>query len=146
VTYMHNPAMDFPAVGTTAGHAYWVSDVRLRDPAANGGRGLVDVRSEGFGAGDPTPSGTIRGTGQLTGGVLFSLPFTSQAQTWGPTPAAPATNRLVVRTTNVASLTIDRRRARVGCNARIDVVSDGPVKVRLDGCKKKRRKRHRDDD
>ncbi len=146
VTYMYNPAMDFSAVGTAAGHAYWVSDVRLRDAAANGGRGLVDVRSEGFGAGDPAPSGTIRGTGQLTGGVLFSLPFTSQAQTWGPAPAAPAANRLVVHATNVASLTIDRRRARVGCKARIDVVSDGPVKVRLGGCKKQRRKRDRDDD
>jgi Putative esterase len=139
VSYAYNPAMDFPAVGTRAGHAYWVSEVKLRDPAANGGRGLVDVRSEGFGVGDPPPSGTIRGTGQLTGGVLFSLPFTSQAQTWGAAPAVPPANRLAVRATNVASFTIDPRRARIGCNAEIEVASDGPVNVRLAGCRKRRR-------
>jgi hypothetical protein len=97
------------------------------------------VRSEGFGVGDPQPSGTIRGTGQLTGGVLFSLPFTSQAQTWGAAPALPPANRLVVRATNVASFTIDPRRARIGCNAEVEVTSDGPVLVRLAGCRKRRR-------
>ena len=138
VSYAYNPAMDFPAVGTTAGHAYWVSGVKLRDAAANGGRGTVDVRSEGFGLGDPVPSATVHGSGQLSGGVLFSLPFTSQSKTWGPVPAAPVANRLVVSATNVADLTIDRRRARVGCAARIDVTSDGPIDVRLAGCPKKR--------
>ena len=31
VTYVYNPTMDFPADGTTAGHAYWVYGVTLRD-------------------------------------------------------------------------------------------------------------------
>jgi hypothetical protein len=137
VTYAYNPAMDFPGVGTKAGHAYWVSDVRVRDPTANGGRGVVDVRSEGFGVGDPPPSGTVRGSGQLTGGVLLSLPYSLQSQTWGAAPVASVANRLAVNATNVASLTIDRRRARIGCNAQVDVTSDGPVEVRLAGCKKK---------
>ena len=65
VSYAYNPRMDFPAVGTAAGHAYWVSGVRLRDPAANGGVGVVDVRSEGFGSADAPPSGTSTGFGQL---------------------------------------------------------------------------------
>ena len=78
--------------------------------------------------------------------MLSRLPFTSQAQTWGPAPPTPVADRLVVDATNVASVTIDRRRARVSCKARIDVVSDGPVKVRLGGCKKKPRKHNRDDD
>jgi hypothetical protein len=137
VTYAYNPAMDFANVGTRAGHAYWVSDVRVRDPAANGGRGVVDIRSEAFGAGDPPTSGKVLGSGQLAGGILFSLPFASQAQTWGPAPAAPAADRLLVHATNVASITIDRRRARVSCQAKIDVVSDGPVKVRLEGCERR---------
>jgi hypothetical protein len=134
VSYAYNPAMDFPAVGTKAGHAYWVSKVKLRDPAANGGRGIVDVRSEGFGLGDPVPSATVFGSGQLTGGVLFSLPFTSQSRTWGPAPVEPVADRLVLNATNVAEVTVDRRRAHVSCRARIDVTSDGPVKVRLAGC------------
>jgi hypothetical protein len=141
VTYAYNPTMDFPGVGTKAGHAYWVSGVKLRDPAANGGRGVVDVRSEGFGAGDPAPSGTVHGSGQLTGGVLFSLPYSLQSQSWGTAPVAPVANRLVVNAANIASVTIDRRRARIGCNAQVDVTSDGPVDVRLAGCKKKHKKK-----
>ena len=43
VTYVYNPATDFPAVGTVAGHAYWVSGIELRNPSAGNGRGLVDV-------------------------------------------------------------------------------------------------------
>jgi Putative esterase len=145
VSYAYNPAMDFPDVGTTAGHAYWVSRVKVRDAAANAGRGLVDVRSEGFGVGDAPPSGTVHGSGALTGGVLFSHPFTQQSQTWGAAAPAPAANRLVVKATNVASLSIDRRRARVRCDAKIAVASDGPVEVRLAGCHKKHGKRDRGD-
>jgi hypothetical protein len=69
--------------------------------------------------------------------VLFSLPFSSQAQTWGPAPVAPVTDRLLVHATNVVSVTIDHRRARVSCHARVDVVSDGPVKVTLAGCERR---------
>ncbi len=35
VTYAYNPTMDFPADGTTAGHAYWVYGVTLRDPSGS---------------------------------------------------------------------------------------------------------------
>ena len=55
VTYVYNPSMDFAPDGTAAGHAYWISDVNLRDLTANGGRGTIDARSEAFGVGDPTP-------------------------------------------------------------------------------------------
>jgi hypothetical protein len=145
ISYAYNPAMDFPGVNTTAGHAYWVSGVKVRDASANDGRGLVDVRSEGFGVGDAPVSATVRGSGAITGGVLFSLPFTLQSRAWGTAPAAPVANRLVVNATNVASVTIDRRRARVGCDAKIEVASDGPVRVRLAGCGKKHHERGRGD-
>jgi hypothetical protein len=43
-----------PALGLVHDHAYWVSEVRLADtsrgPAA---KGVIDVRSRGFGVGDP---------------------------------------------------------------------------------------------
>jgi len=103
----------------------------------------VDARSEGFGVGDPPPSGKVLGSGFLTGGVLFSLPFTSQAQTWGAAPTAPVADRLTVNATNVGTLTIDPRRARLSCRAKITVVSDGPVTVRLAGCPKHSRRPHK---
>ena len=134
VSYAYNPQMDFPAVGTAAGHAYWVSGVRLRDPAANGGTGVVDVRSEGFGSGDAPPSGTSTGFGQLNGGVLATLFFSARTQTWGAAPAAPVADRLVIDARNVATVTIDPRRARISCRAKMVVTGDGPVQVRLAGC------------
>jgi predicted esterase len=140
VSYAYNPGIDFPAAGTAAGHAYWVSRVRLRDPAANGGVGVVDVRSEGFGAGDAPPSGTITGFSLLDGGVLANLPYTWRKQTWGDAPAAAPADRLVIDARNVSTVTIDPRRARVSCRAKIGLTSDGPVKVRLAGCKSKHKR------
>jgi hypothetical protein len=134
VTYAYNPAMDFASVGTAAGHAYWVSKVKLRDPNANGGRSLVDIRSEGFGVGDAQPAATVRGNGVLSGGVLANLTFNSQSKSWGAPPATPMADRLFVTATNVASLTIDPRRARVGCDVDLQVASDGPIDVTLSGC------------
>jgi hypothetical protein len=139
VTYVYNPATDFSEVGTAAGHAYWVSDIALREQAANDGRGLLDVRSEGFGVGDPEPSATATGTAQLTGGALFSLLYSFQSKIWAPAPAAPVADRLLVNATNVRALTIDPRRAHVTCDAEVDVTSDGPVQVTLAGCKHKRK-------
>jgi predicted esterase len=133
VTYAYSPSLDFPAAGTSAGHAYWASGVRLRDPAANGGVGVVDVRSEGFGRGDPIAAPTSIGAGLLTGGV-FPLGFTSRSRAWGPAPAAPPADRLVVRATNVAAVTIDPGRARVGCDADVVVEGGEPVEVILAGC------------
>jgi predicted esterase len=133
VTYAYNPALDFADAGTAAGHAYWLSDLTPRDPSANGGVAVADVRSEGFGAGDPAASPTAVGSGLLTGGI-FPLPFVSRSKAWGAAPAAPVADRLVVGATNVASLTIDPRRARVTCDAQVVVASAEPVDVRLAGC------------
>jgi hypothetical protein len=121
-------------VGTAAGHAYWISGVRVRDPGANGGVGVVDVRSEGFGSADAPPSGTSTGFGQLNGGVLATLFFSTRTQTWGAAPAAPVADRLVVDARNVAALRIDPRRAHISCRAKMVVTSDGPMQLRLAGC------------
>jgi hypothetical protein len=94
----------------------------------------VDVRSEGFGVGDPAPSDTTHGNGILSGGALATLLYVSQSRTWGSPPSAPLANRLVVDATNVSALTIDPQRARVGCDATIVLTSDGPTEVTLAGC------------
>ncbi len=135
VSYAYNPALDYAGAGTGAGHAYWVSEVAVRDATANGGIGQVDVRSGGFGVADPVPAATSTGLRQLTGGVLATLFYNYRAKTWGEAAPAPRADRLVVDARNVSSITIDPRRARVSCRAKIRVTSDGPMRVRLKGCR-----------
>jgi hypothetical protein len=134
VTYAYNPTMDFPTVQTAAGHAYWVSGVTLRNGSGTAPLGTIDVRSRGFGVGDPPPSGTVTGTGTLTGGASPAIPYTSQAQTWGSPPAAPIEDRLDITAQNVSSVTINASRARVTCDAQLDITSDGPLTVNMVNC------------
>jgi hypothetical protein len=134
VTYVYNPTMDFAADGTSAGHAYWVYGVTLREGGGTAPLGSVDVRSKGFGVGDPTPSATEHGAGVLTGGQIPAIPFTSQSRGWGPAPEEAAQDALVVNAKNVAQVTIDAGRARVDCSASLSVTTDGPVKVTLADC------------
>ena len=136
VTYVVNPTMDFAADGAVADHAYWLSDIRVRDPKA-AHQGTVDVRSEGFGVGDPAPSGTQFSGGALVGGNVPVLGYDQQSQSWGAAPSAPVADRLDVSAVNVGTVTVDPRRARVDCNAVVDVVhTDGPLTVVLAGCGK----------
>lgn len=134
VTYAYNPTMDFPADGTSAGHAYWLYDVALRNGEGSDPLGTIDVRSEGFGSGDPAASETMHGAGVLTGGQIPAIPYTSQSKTWGPAPSTPVRDALVIKATNVGGVTIDAARARVDCAAQLDVTTDGPLQVTLADC------------
>lgn len=134
VSYVYNPTMDFASLGTASGHAYWLSGVSLRDASGAAPLGTVDVRSEGFGVGDPTPSGVSTGSGVLEGGSVAPLPYVSQAQIWSAAPATTAADVLNITASNVSSITIDPARARVDCKARLNVTSDGPLRVILSGC------------
>jgi len=134
VTYTYNPTMDFPDVGTTAGHAYWVSALKLRDGGGAAPLGTIDVRSQGFGVGDPAVLPVRAGAGALTGGTLPAIPYGSATQTWGPTPSTPARDALNITVANLSTLTIDAARARVDCRAQLNVNSDGPVTVNLVSC------------
>ncbi|HEY2572381.1 MAG TPA: hypothetical protein VGI27_12965 [Solirubrobacteraceae bacterium] len=134
VTYAYNPTMDFAADGTAAGHAYWVYGVKLRDSSGTAPLGKVDVRSQGFGAGDPVPGPTPHGAGALTGGQIPAIPYTSQSRAWGPAPSEPARNALNIAATNVSAVAIDAKRAKVKCNAQLHVTTDGPLTVTLADC------------
>jgi pimeloyl-ACP methyl ester carboxylesterase len=134
VTYVYNPTMDFPADGTAAGHAYWVYGVSLRNASGPAPLGQIDVRSEGFGFGDPPAGATEHGAGALTGGQIPAIPYTSQSKAWGPAPAEPASNTLDIKATNVSAVTMDVKRAKVNCKAHLNVTTDGPLTVTLADC------------
>ena len=126
-----DPTLDASAEGVVADHAYWVSGVRAR---AAGSMGSLDAVSHGFGTGDPAPSGTQRGAGAVTGGLIPALAYVSQYQTWGGVPAAPVSDVVDLNATNISSATIDPARADLDCNARLNIKTDGPVTIALAGC------------
>jgi pimeloyl-ACP methyl ester carboxylesterase len=134
VTYVVHPAMDFPDIGVVGDHAYWLSDLSVRDPGALEGRGSIDAFSHGFGLGDPVASATQVGVGTLKGGNLGPMPYTSQFKTWGPEPLQPEANRLDITARNVSAVTVHVDRAQLGCSAALNVDTDGPLTVTLAGC------------
>ena len=146
ITYVVSPSMSFPALGMTADHAYWLSGMQLRDsgPSASSScsgtndsnaapLGTIDVRSEAFGKGDPTPSGTQPGAGALTGGTIPTISYSRQFQTLGAPPVTPVADTLDINATNVDSVTVNVARARVDCNVKLNVTTDGPLTVTLNG-------------
>jgi predicted esterase len=135
VTFVATPAQDVPKLDFVADHAYWLSQVRPREAAA--GAGTIDVRSRGFGQGDAEAGDTQTGSGMLTGGFFLpQYPFTRQFKEWGEAPTAAQEDVLDVNATNVRSVRVRTKRARVSCAAKLNVVSDGPLDVVLGDCGK----------
>jgi hypothetical protein len=133
VTYVVDPSGDSAVGKVVANHAYWLSGLTVRKHATIG---TIDVRSEGFGLGDPKPSGEKLGAGALTGGTKVAIPYVQFSQAWRVTPKTAKRDALDVHATNISRVVIDVRRADVDCNANVHVTSDGPVKVILAGCSK----------
>ncbi|HYY21924.1 MAG TPA: hypothetical protein VE780_08595, partial [Thermoleophilaceae bacterium] len=141
VTYMLDAARTHRNLRLVGDHAYWVSGLRLRRPAPvrPGGdpEGEIDVISRGFGVADPPASpATLVGAGTLTGGYLGPVRYTRQYRTWGRARRVRRRDELDVTATNLAGATIDVRRARVSCAARVRFRSDGPIAVDLAGCRR----------
>ncbi|MGH8530716.1 MAG: glucodextranase DOMON-like domain-containing protein [Nevskiales bacterium] len=131
ITYVVNPAMDFPGVGMIGDHAYWLSGMTVRDTATPG---TVDAISLGFGHGDAPVGSTQFGGGALTGGTLPAIVYIRQSRTWGAAPATAQQDRLQLTARNLATVTVHATRAHLNCGAQLVVDTDGPLKVRLDGC------------
>ncbi|MFC5729323.1 hypothetical protein [Nocardioides vastitatis] len=128
VTYVLNAAMHEPQYGIDADHAYWLSGLTLRDEAST--FGTIDVVSHGFPTGDSAALGQEQSAGATKAG---SLPYERVTRDWGPAPPAEPRNVLDVTATNLSAVTIDVDRARVTCDARVNVKTDGPLKVTLRG-------------
>jgi hypothetical protein len=131
VTYAIDPSLQFPKLGFVSDHAYWVGAMTVR---TDGSMGSIDAFSHGIGTGEPAPSGTQRGAGVLTGGLLPAIAYGSQGQTWGSAPSAQTKDVLDVQATNLATATIDLARAGLNCHAQVNVATDGPTKLTLAGC------------
>jgi predicted esterase len=132
VTFAFDPALDYPGLGFVADHAYWLH--ALGERVTTQATGTIDVLSHGFGVGDPTPSATQHGSGTLTGGTIPSIAYASQSTTWGAAPAIPIADQLDINATNVSAVSVNVTRAKVDCNATLNVTTDGPLVVTLDGC------------
>jgi hypothetical protein len=133
VTYVVQPTEDSSSADAVADHAYWLSGVKLRDHTV-APTGTIDVRSEGFGVADATALGVQQGAGTLNGGYHGPMPYVSREQDWGPAPSAPVRDVLDIVATNVSTVTISLQGARVDCNVRLNVKTDGPLTDILEGC------------
>ena len=133
VNYAFIPAADRVRLGLRHDHAYWVSDLRVRDasgdPATDPARGEIDARSLAIGEGDPN-----------TGRVLSADPAAGPSQAnliegteWTAATRVSSENTLETRLDNVGAATIDGRRARLSGDAplRIKLTSDGGGRLRL---------------
>ncbi|HVS68745.1 MAG TPA: hypothetical protein VHE56_09350 [Mycobacteriales bacterium] len=131
VTYVVNRGEDSRLGKVVADHAYWLSGIVARRATAIG---TIDVRSRGFGVGDPKPSGMTEGAGALTGGTKAAIPYAEFSQTWGAVPKTAKRDVIDVVATNIARVAVDVTRAHIDCHVRVNVKSDGPVRVVLTGC------------
>jgi hypothetical protein len=138
VTYVEDTARNFPKAGLNGDHAYWLSGLTIRSASHTSSNGepigQIDAFSHGFGLGHPTASGQRSGTGTLTGGYLGTLTFARQFQTWGRTPNVTKADAIDIVATNIATVTIDARRAHVDCHVKLHITSDGPIHVRVVDC------------
>jgi predicted esterase len=134
VSYVVNPTMDFPSAGTVADHAYWLSGLKLRNGGGASPLGTVNARSDAFGRADPPVGRTQRSVGTLTGGNLGTMPYVQQSQAWGKAPRTPHADVLHLDVRNLSRVVVHPQRASLGCHAKLDVKTDGPLRVSLAGC------------
>lgn len=132
VSYVLKPTEDFARSNVVASGAYWLSGLTLKNAAL--GQGSIDVISSGFGRADPVVIPTVQSNGSYSGGYLEPTAFTRRLIEWQPAAAAPVQDKLVIKASNIATVTIDPVRARVSCRAAMQIDSDVPLTVTLKGC------------
>lgn len=137
VTYIVNPTMDFRERQTVADHAYWISKLRLRERSGDAPLGSVDAVSHAFGKADPQPNPTQTAAGTLPPGNSGTMAYTERSRTWGPARREPKRDVLTLTAENLSSIRINIKRARLSCGAKLEVTTDGPLRIKLAGCHRK---------
>ncbi|MBO4240752.1 hypothetical protein [Pseudonocardia alni] len=131
VTYVRNPLMDDPEAGLVGDHAYWLSGIQSRDPHE---LGAIDVITRGQGRADAPVPAAGQEVGQVEGTFSPVNPYLREFRHLDAPVDADAEDVLEIRSAGVGTVTVDPERAGVGCDARLDVHTDGPLTVMLDGC------------
>ena len=131
VSYVVDPTEDTRDV--VADHAYWLSELTVRDPDASP-TGSIEVHSHGFGVAPATARDRAPGAGVLEGGQNQAMPYVSRGVERIPGEEAAVADKLTISAANVAHVTVDTARARVSCDVKVEVESDGPLEVELTGC------------
>ncbi len=146
VTYVRNPLMDDPGAGLVGNRAYWLSGIETRDRAL----GTIDVVSGGFDTGPAAaePQGDREPLHHKRRHLprqrlrparpplrpARRTPTRGSTATRGPARAQTPTDTLTITAKNIGSLVIDPQRAKVSCDAKLDVTTDGPLSITLLGC------------
>jgi hypothetical protein len=157
ITYVVDPANDFPATGVVANHAYWLSGLTLRsrkvpapstvdtatgqvvsavDPGAltSGPAAIVDARSYAMGESDPVVQAPTSTPGVLMGGYHGPMPYVQTQQSLTPGHRIAGQDRLTLDANNLATAVIDIVGARLSCRATVTVRSDGPLRLAFPAC------------
>jgi hypothetical protein len=139
VTFVVQTKRDSARAKTVADHAYWLSGLKLRntespDGSVVGPSGQIDAYSQAFGLGPAMAKGAVTSMGVLQGGAHGPTPYIRSSQELDPPAKTQAMDTLVVTAKNIASMTVDVRRARLSCNPIIKATSDGPLSILLKGC------------
>ena len=120
--------MDFPGVGTTADHAYWLSGIALRDGGGAAPLGTVDARSRGVRRRRPE-AGRDADRRRLADRRQPRLDRLHEpvARPGAPRRRRAARDVLDLTARNVGAVTVHPRRARLSCDARCCASkTDGP--------------------
>ena len=150
VTYAYVPDSNFSHTGTDGtlikfqrDHAYWVYDLALRTvvpptPATQykSSKGVLDVRSLGFGKADAVAAPQTTTPGTLTGGFVSpALAYTEYKKTWAAPLLVPVENRLMLNAKNLSSAKIELSRAQISTLSEIvlTATSDGTTTLNLAG-------------
>lgn len=139
VTYVVNPLDAWSQYSLVADHAYWIKRATVRTVGSDNGyvntnnNGRIEALSYAFGKVDSTASGITASKGQLTGGGSGTLNYRKYAQSWSAAGSAAPSDRLDLELTNVSRVVIDVDRARLSCNPRLHVATDGDATISLRG-------------
>jgi len=134
ITYVTSDSLNEPMFGFNGDHAYWISNVKVRNVATFYGK--IDVKSHGFGLNDPVPNATVRtfNTDFASGQNISYHNYNKWIRTLNAPTATTINNQLDIVATNISNVVIDPIRARIDCNAVVNVESDGPIDVVIHGC------------
>lgn len=134
VTYWVQPKADSVRARTVADHAYWLSNLKVRNVGAAGEGGVVDAYSHGFGLGASKGNGVASSTGVLQGGAHGPMLYLRSTQEQEAPTKTNVLDTLTVKANNISSMTVDVSRARLSCNPSIKAETDGPMTIVLKGC------------